>query len=252
MIEPTAIEHAVVVAFTVVYPLWGALTWPAFVRAARAGAPGVRMRAYVEILVVQWTLTALLLWSWLGSGRPWAMLGLSMPSLAGWIGLGLAALQIVWLLSQRHRLERMDAEVVATLRKDLGDTALLLPHTLAERRLFRAVSVTAGVCEEVTYRGLLPLYLLAWGVPSPWAVFVAVAAFGVAHAYQGPRGIFKTTIVGALLALVAWWTDSLWTSIVLHATTDLHAGAVGYAFLRRQAELEAEAKPAAEPESPTA
>ena len=235
MIEATPVEHAVVIVFATVYPAYSAITWPAFVRAAKAGTPGVRMRAYAEILVVQWTLTLLLLWSGWSSGRPWGELGLSMPGLAGGIGLGIAAVLALLMVVQVRGLARgVGDDVAASLRAQLGDTALLLPHTLAEHRTFRAVSMTAGFCEEVVFRGFLPLYLLAW-LPSPWTWIVAVCVFGLAHAYQGPRGVLKTGMVGAVMAGATVLTGSLWTAIVLHALIDLQGGAVGYAVLRSQA-----------------
>ncbi len=231
MIEPTIVEHGVVASFTLAYPLYSALTWPGFVRAARAGTPGVRMRTYAEVLVVQWTLTAVLLWSWAGSGRPWAWLGVSMPGTAGWIGLAIAAALWGAVLVQLRGLGTLEPKVAASLHAQLGDVALFLPHTHVEHRTFHAVSVTAGFCEEVMFRGFLPLYLLTW-LPAPWAWLVAVLAFGLGHAYQGPRGILKTGIVGAILAGITVLTGSLWIAIALHVLMDVQGGTVGHALHR--------------------
>jgi membrane protease YdiL (CAAX protease family) len=49
-------------------------------------------------------------------------------------------------------------------------------------------------------------------------------AFGVAHAYQGMRGIFATGTVGAFAVAVYLLTGSLVAPILLHAILDLVNG----------------------------
>jgi membrane protease YdiL (CAAX protease family) len=89
------------------------------------------------------------------------------------------------------------------------------------------LAVTAGVCEEVVFRG----YLL-WGLdrilPLPGAVVLQALVFGVAHSYQGGKGIVKTGIVGLIMGTIAAATGSLLAPIVIHAAVDLSGGAIAY------------------------
>ena len=62
--------------------------------------------------------------------------------------------------------------------------------------------VTAGICEELLFRGFLTWYL-AHHVGLPVAAAAQVVIFGVAHLYQGFGGIVKTGFAGAFFATAA-------------------------------------------------
>lgn len=225
----------VLVTFCVVYPTVGALTWKGFVRDAKAGKPGIRMRAYVEVLVVQWPMAAILLAGWCYDDRSLASLGLGVPGLAGWIALGVMAGVAVLVVLQIRAFDPDDPKLVEAVTGGLGDTLLLLPHDARENRWFRAVAVTAGVCEEIVYRGAMTV-LLGEHMPTAAAIAITTIAFGLAHAYQGARGVVKVIVFSSVLALVAWLGESLWPVIVLHALVDLQGGAAGYAVAGRRNE----------------
>lgn len=102
----------------------------------------------------------------------------------------------------------------------------MLPRTGRGRWGWSALSLSAGVTEEITYRGLLVL-TLAVALPSqtPTAVIVALAAvlFGVAHWYQGRAGMVATGLAGAALTVLYLGTGSLLLPMVLHTLIDLRA-----------------------------
>ena len=57
--------------------------------------------------------------------------------------------------------------------------------------------MTAGVCEELVYRGFMIAYFSAALGVSFWvAAVLSSVAFGIAHFYQGPAGILRTGLVG--------------------------------------------------------
>ncbi len=101
--------------------------------------------------------------------------------------------------------------------------AFILPVTQEERAWFALVSVTAGICEEVLYRGFLIRYLSdgPWHVGLWIALAVASVAFGLGHGYQGLSGIIGTTVLGAVIAVIFLATGSLWLPMALHAIIDL-------------------------------
>jgi len=71
----------------------------------------------------------------------------------------------------------------------------------------------APFCEEVLFRGFLFAGLLR-AMPLPWAVILSAFIFAAAHA-DGPS--FPVLFcIGLLLALLRWYTDSLWPGIFLH------------------------------------
>jgi hypothetical protein len=109
----------------------------------------------------------------------------------------------------------------------------LLPRSSVERTTFVGVALTAGICEEILYRGF-GLAFLHWAIPTVnLAVDVVVIslAFGAAHAYQGWSGVAATTIVGALFGLIVATTGTLFVAIAIHALFDLRILALPTSFL---------------------
>ncbi|WP_456789113.1 CPBP family intramembrane glutamic endopeptidase [Cellulomonas sp. P5_C5] len=99
----------------------------------------------------------------------------------------------------------------------------LWPATPAARRGWAGLSLSAGVTEEISYRGLLVLALLLAVPDLPHGAVVALAAllFGVAHWYQGRLGMLATGVLGALLTQLYLSTGSLLLPMVLHVLIDL-------------------------------
>jgi membrane protease YdiL (CAAX protease family) len=109
------------------------------------------------------------------------------------------------------------------LAVQLRPVAALLPRTATERRWFALLAVTAGICEEVLYRGF-GLAALRWAAPDfseTTLVVVTGAAFGLAHLYQGRLGVTLTGILGAYFAWITISTGSLVPVMLLHALLDL-------------------------------
>ncbi|MGH9124939.1 MAG: CPBP family intramembrane glutamic endopeptidase [Acidimicrobiales bacterium] len=115
-----------------------------------------------------------------------------------------------------------------TLQRQARGFLALLPRTGEERLWFVGLAVTAGCCEELIFRGFGIAYLRwLWPAAPEWALIaITAAAFGLAHLYQGPRGVVLTGLVGAYFAWVVLSTGSLWPAIAIHALLDLRVLAV--------------------------
>jgi membrane protease YdiL (CAAX protease family) len=120
-------------------------------------------------------------------------------------------------------LTRRNPKLQDKTQKAFESLAFMLPVTSEERAWFVLVSVTAGICEEVLYRGFLIRYLS----DGPWhfglwiALAIASISFGLAHGYQGISGIIGTGLIGAVMAVIFLSTGSLWMPMALHAILDL-------------------------------
>src|SRR5271166_5721763 len=107
-------------------------------------------------------------------------------------------------------LVRRSAKAREKILSAFKGMAFILPITREERAWFALVSITAGICEEVLYRGFLIRYLSN----GPWhagiwiALAIASISFGLAHGYQGLTGIVGTTVLGAGLAAIFLATGS--------------------------------------------
>ena len=235
---PTVLDHVLVGLITLVLPLHDLLFWfPRLARAPSARAGRARIHAYRESIIVEWGLVALTALLWLHYQRLWPELGFSMPGgWRFWTAAGAAAAFAGFSLWQRQKLVNDDdPEVREAVLNQIESLRPLLPHTERELTHFGAIAITAGICEEILYRGFL-IWYLSLLVPMVAAVLVASLLFGFAHAYQGTRGVLQTGVVGLALGLLYVFSGSLWIPMLLHAFVDLNSGLLAHEFLRRERE----------------
>ncbi len=215
-------DHLLVALLVLVVPWLAMVEYRHLLRALEAGERGVRTRAYRQTVFVQWGFTACLIGLWVRAGRPLPALGLGLEMSRGlWIGLSIAVAACAFLVFQTVMVRR-HPEARAAVRAQLETLRPLLPHTVGEGRWFAGVSVTAGTCEEVVYRGFLMAYFAGLGPIA--AVLLSTLVFGLSHAYMGRDGALRATLVGLVVAGLYWLTGSLWASMLLHATADLTSG----------------------------
>jgi len=100
----------------------------------------------------------------------------------------------------------------------------LLPHSLIEVIVWIAMCVTAGVCEEMAFRGYLQRQFRALTGGVAWAVLAQAVVFGVAHSYQGWRNVAVITVLGVLFGALAAWRKNLRANMMAHAWTDFWEG----------------------------
>jgi membrane protease YdiL (CAAX protease family) len=230
------LDHLIVVLLALVIPILDHYSIRKRVARIRRGETGLRMRFYRHVLIWEWAAVALLLTLWLVLDRGVSTLGLTVETgWLVWLGYGLTVLVCVSIVMQGRSI-LAKAEHRESLRKEIGWMVHLMPHTLRERNAFDAVSITAGICEEIIYRGYLTLYLMTlFGIPF-WAAAVgSTVIFGVGHIYQGPKGAMRAAAGGAVMAALYGMTGALWAPIVVHAVMDLTAGRTTYATLNEGA-----------------
>jgi membrane protease YdiL (CAAX protease family) len=215
----------ILLLLAVVFPLLGVRDYRLLLRQTSEGVADARVKFYKGYLMWQWPLTIGLLAWWLLSGNGLETIGL-IPVADGWqwvaIGVGVFAMlaQVIYLETVSR-----NAEKLTEFREQIGELSNLAPQTRAENRLFDMVSITAGVCEEILYRGLLLATLVS--LVGTWpAVAISSLMFGLGHAYQGISGIAQTGLIGLVLALLTVFSGSLFIAIVLHAFIDLTSGRI--------------------------
>lgn len=104
-----------------------------------------------------------------------------------------------------------------------GDILALLPRNRAELGYGAALSVNAGVVEEVLFRLALPALLFGITGNAGVSIAAAVLVFGALHIYQGLVGVVTSTVIGALLMAVYVATGSILAPIALHVLIDLRS-----------------------------
>lgn len=190
----------------------------------------------------------------LSAAQRWSLVG--VLALLGWSAhRGAGALLLVWpadwwtrsdlalycvvaflagsVIAVRARARHPDEMPITSFQ--LRRAAVLLPRTRADRVAFLSLSVTAGVVEELCYRGFgIAALRTVWpGATHPWLIVLTAAAFGFAHLYQGPVGVAGTGAVGAVLAFITLDAGTLWPAIVLHALLDARMVLLPRRFVER-------------------
>jgi uncharacterized protein len=185
--------------------------------------PRARTRFYRFYMALEWGLVAVIGLA-LAMGRilP-ARLGLQPPVfddpqllaeilLAVAVGLTLPVALSLLRPGSRHKY--------SVQLESLGQTK---PYTGRERWYWTAAAVTAGITEEVRFRGFLTFYIAALlpGLSALTVVGAVSVLFGLAHWYQGWKGVLTTGIAGACFGALAFATQSLFPGILIHALMDL-------------------------------
>jgi hypothetical protein len=222
-----------IVLLFAVQPIYGFFENRRYTAQARAGKPFDRVRFYRLTMAVEWAFFAALAAAWWFYGRPVTDLGVvAVGGPALWGGATLLLLLTGLLLySWRTVITASNADKEKQ-RESLGDIAKYLPQTAEELRLFMGVSITAGIVEEIVYRGFVIWFLVQF-MPIWAAVIISSVAFGLAHGYQGAKGALRTGLVGLAFGIFYVVTGSIWLPIIAHVLLDALQGAALYGLLRR-------------------
>lgn len=105
-----------------------------------------------------------------------------------------------------------------------SNAGFILPATRLESAVWILVSITAGVCEELVYRGYLQSQLWSFTGNLSAAVVLQSLVFGLGHIYQGWKPALVTAIYGLIFGILAAWRRSLLPGILAHAMQDIVAG----------------------------
>lgn len=109
------------------------------------------------------------------------------------------------------------------INPNIGDIEPLMARNAAEARAGLVLSLNAGFSEELFFRLALPLLIVQVTGSAPFALAASLLVFGLAHAYQGWKGILGTAFVGALLMLMYLKSGSLLRPMAAHALIDVIA-----------------------------
>lgn len=231
------LDHLFVLLFAVVYPIAGAIGFRRFMRRVGRGSSAERMRLYRKTMISHWSLLAVALAVWAVSGRGWTALGLGFELDLGFVlGVLLTLLGISILLLQLKSVAAADDRAIERIAGRFGDLEVLLPRSRPELWRFYQLSLTAGVVEELLWRGFLIWYLVQY-LPLWLAGVVCTLGFGVAHAYQGSRQLPAVTLAGGAFVGLYLLTGSIWLPIVLHAAVDMLQGRLAWEVTARRREV---------------
>lgn len=206
------------------YSLWEADR----VKNAVLAGTKTRVRAYQEAMLFMWMPTLLLLALVAYGEVSNAALGLVWQGhLANWLGLAFVAAIAIYFFYSATSLSN-NAELCEQYRNAAQSHDWMLPTNKSELRWFTAgLSISAGVCEELLFRGFL-IGVMSHEVGVIASLVGSSLLFGICHLYQGWTNVLRTGVIGLVLGVIFILTESLWVVIVLHALVDVYGGFVGF------------------------
>jgi membrane protease YdiL (CAAX protease family) len=227
------LDHVFVALLALTAPFLGVWAYRRMIASLAAGDPRVRTRSFRRAVGLELLGGAEILVLFAVLGRPLkGLVRLDWLPQGWWTGAawGVVLLACALLIAQVAAI-RGNETGLSTARKQMTSIEGVLPHTPGELKLFLALSLAAGVGEEIVFRG----YLLAYfdGLVGPTgAVLASTLMFGLGHAYQGAAGIVRTGIVGLLCAGAYVGTGNLLAPMLLHVVIDATSGMIAYLALR--------------------
>jgi membrane protease YdiL (CAAX protease family) len=141
------------------------------------------------------------------------------------LSVGFWITSILLLFGIRVALGTIDLH---NMQKSVDDTVRILgpmaPHTYLEAGLFVVLSVSAGLFEEIIFRGYLQKQLAAISRNAIIGIVASGILFGLAHGYQGTRMMIVIGIYGIFFGILAHLRKSLRPGMMAHAFQDSIAG----------------------------
>lgn len=199
------------------------------------GHPGLdhsmRMRLYVSTIVMEWLMLLFIVWglrrkkqttlSDLIGGR-WKAPEDFLLDVAVAFGFWIVAALVLGAVG--YLVGASGLSHVKEMKERVG---AMLPSGRAEIAVWLGVCATAGICEEVIFRGYFQkqfgiLLKSAWG-----GIIVQALIFGGSHAYEGWQKMVQIGVFGFLFGVLAWWRKSLRPGMMTHFAQDSVAGLLG-------------------------
>ena len=225
-------------------PLWHTLALVLFLLVFSAlGSKGhqdldhsSRVRFYLMTISMEWILVGYIFWglrrarrTTIGEliGGRWKkpedfLLDIAV-AVGFWIVSALVLGALAYLLGMNN---------VATMKDLKSRLDPLLPTGTLEMLLWVGISITAGFCEEVIFRGY---FQKQFGIllKTAWAGIVLQGLiFGGSHAYEGWQQMIRIAVFGMMFGVLAHWRKSLRPGMMAHFAQDAAAGLLARAVFK--------------------
>ncbi|MFL6299135.1 MAG: CPBP family intramembrane glutamic endopeptidase [Terriglobales bacterium] len=202
---------------------------------AQATRPHGRLIMYVGTIVVDWVIVGYI---WMGVKRR----GMSLRELIGgrwerledflldtataigfWVSWSILVVVASFAIGHANLDPGKTMGRLHELKKTIG---FIVPQGTLEMALFLALTLSAGFCEEVIYRGYFQRQFSAWSGNVTLAVVAQGVLFGASHGYQGWSSMLVIAVFGCAFGILAAWRKNLRPGMMAHAWQDLFTGIV--------------------------
>jgi membrane protease YdiL (CAAX protease family) len=220
----TLFDHFLILVLFLVQPIHGWLSFQRYLKKIAAGEPADRPKLYRQTQVLEWGFLAVLLAVFFGLSRDLSTLGfVGVGGTGFWICAALLAGGSVAMILSTKSSRQLSQSARDEQRAAFGDLGHFMPQDDRDLASFYRISVTAGIVEEIVFRGFVLWYLTFFMGLWP-AVLVSSIAFGLGHSYQGFSGIIRTGLIGLAFGTLFVVSGSIWLPIIGHILVDVLQG----------------------------
>ena len=230
---PNSVDHILAFIFCIAIPLYGAIQ-------RRKGFPDIsfsseqKRRIYISGSFSLFIMGAVVMLVWLIFKRSLAEIGLTQPrNSQSWWWMPIA-FALVYLL---------DTVVTLSSKKEIDKTVdnwkkrtPFLPTKNAELPEYFLLCFSAGVFEEIVYRGYLVNYCWYLFDGSNYqellSIFLPAFVFSIAHFYQGGKAVIKIFVLAVLFGYLFVYSGSLLVVMILHFLVDAIGGLLTIKYLK--------------------
>ena len=111
-------------------------------------------------------------------------------------------------------------------RPNVEAVRFLAPRTHGQMAIWLLTALSAGICEEIIFRGYLQRQFIALSGLPVLGILLSAAVFGAVHAYQGAKQTIILGFYGAMFGILAYRRRSLRPGMMAHAWQDTVSGLV--------------------------
>lgn len=220
--QPTVAPTLHTIVLLGILAAWAAWGNFAVHRMSLSGRPN-RVPLYVTTMLWEWSVVAYIAWGTRRHGVPMRELVSGRWQTAKDVLKDVAVSAGFWILA----LIVLAATAFALhVSRAAPAVRMLHPQSRLEIVLWILISLTAGICEEITFRGYLQKQLSAWTGSIPAGLLLSAAVFGAGHIYQGSKSAVVIAVYGALFGILAETRKSLRPGMMAHAWHDGFSGLV--------------------------
>lgn len=168
----------------------------------------------------------LVLSSWNIGKKPWEVLGFVLPVINPIVIWSTAVLVFLYLGDSFLSLRSVKKN-----QEDFQQMSHIVPLNWKEYLPYVFLAFSAGICEEIIYRGFLipyiSYYLPVWEFSFLIAIIIPGIIFAVSHYYQGTWSVVKIFFISILFGLIFFHSGSLLIVVIIHILIDLISGIMG-------------------------
>ncbi len=224
----TAMQWTLLALIVIGLPIEGEIALRLYKPRILGNRPDARLGTYFYAIVSLWAFALAVLVVWAIEGRSWAELGfrysVDAPTLVVTALCAAIAGYFLVVLIQTHTNPTVRQNYRDALAKADG-LHYFMPRKRSEYKAFMGLGVTAGITEEIIFRGFL-----IWALSHFMPIWVAASAswllFVFMHRYQGLAGLAQVSVAGALLTAFYVASGSLYPLIALHIAVDVLNNAI--------------------------